>query len=208
MAQYSEAVYPVTILDKKLKFSPRLFGVSTVVYNNEMYAYGGQTGLSFGVSNKLFKYSFDLKNKYVSMDTVNQTTPGPNCTYCGAVMISTEKMLILTHENGLKNDSASAEQVVKPYTFDLVTREWSVPTSENLPIYDESQKHVFTMRKRHQTILGQDGCIYVVGGTNFFNDSLFMQESWYYDPSRNEYGVLSGNIANKTRAHSSLVNLP
>jgi hypothetical protein len=92
MTQISEAKYPVTILDKNLKFSPRLFDVSTVVYNNEMLAYGGRTGLSFGESNSLFKYSFDLENKYISMDTMNQSTPGPKCTSCGAVMISQDKM--------------------------------------------------------------------------------------------------------------------
>jgi hypothetical protein len=30
LTQISEAKYPVTILDKNLKFSPRLFGVSTL----------------------------------------------------------------------------------------------------------------------------------------------------------------------------------
>jgi hypothetical protein len=206
--QHSNAKYPVDILDKKLKFSPKLFGVSTIVYNNELYAYGGQTALSFVVSNHLYKYSFGLDNRYVSMDTVYQASPGPNCTSCGAVMINADKMLILTHENASKNDSASAEQAVKPYTFDFITKEWSVPTSENLPRYNAGQKHIFTMRRRHNTILGSDGCIYVVGGTNFYDDTLYMQESWYYDPRKNEYGVLSDNRVHKTRAHSSIFNLP
>jgi hypothetical protein len=207
MAQTSEAKYPVTILDKNLRFSPRLFGVSTVVYNNEMLAYGGQTGLSFGESNSLFKYSFDFENKNISMDTMNQTKPGPKCTSCGAVMISQDKMLVLTHEITSKNGSL-VEDVVKPYTFDLKTNQWSVPAPENLPRYNATQKHVFVKRKLHNTILGSDGCVYIVGGLNFFNDSLYMQESWYYDPVKNEYGVLSYNGIAKTRVHSSLINLP
>jgi hypothetical protein len=209
MGQYSEAKYPVNILDTKLKFTPRLFGVSTVVYNDEMYAYGGRTGLSFEVSNNLYKYIFDLEKKNVSMETVNQMKSGPNCTSCGAVMISQDKMLILTHEHALnKNEPASIDEVVKPYTFDLKTNDWSVPSPENLPKYDLSQKHIFTMRRGHKTILGSDGCVYVVGGLNFFNDSVYMYDSWYYDPTKNEYGVLSDNRIGKTRVYSSLINLP
>jgi hypothetical protein len=208
LMQYSEAKYYVTILGKKQKFTPRLFGVSTFVYNNEMYAYGGQTGLSFGVSNNMYKYSFDLKKNSVSMEVVDQAIPGPSCTSCGAVMISQNKMLILTHENASKNDSISAEEVVKPYTFDLRTKIWSVPAVGDLPRYDEAQKHVFVMRRHHSTILGSDGCVYVIGGQHFFNRSLFLQESWYYDPNKNEYGVLSDNRLIKTRIHSSSINLP
>lgn len=208
MVQTSEAKYPVAILDQQLKFSPRLFGVSTVVYNNEMYAYGGQTGLSFNASNNMYKYNIDLEGKNISMETVTQKNPGPNCTSCGAVMISEDKMLLLTQENASNNNSAPIMEVVKPYTFDLKTKEWSVPPLENLPRYDASQQRVFTMRKGHKTILGSDGCVYVVGGLDFFNDSSYMHDSWYYDPVRNEYDVLSDNRPIKSRVQSSLINLP
>jgi hypothetical protein len=207
IAQISEAKYPVAILDNEQKFSPRLYGVSTIVYNNEMYAYGGQTALAFLVSNKMYKFSFDIEKKNVSMETVDQATPGPNCTSCGSVLINKTQMLVLTHEHASRNDTETAQQVVKPYTFDFVTKAWSEPVPANLPRYNELQKHVFVMRRRHKTILGKDGCVYVIGGTNFFN-STYMQESWYYDPSKNEYGVLSDNRNRTTRMHSSLVNLP
>lgn len=206
--QYSDGKYPVTISDPTWKYTPRLFGTSAVVYNKDMYVYGGQTALSFEVSNQLFKYSFDLEKKNVSMDSVYQANLGPNCTSCGAVMINENEMLILTHEYANTTNQSAKMEMVKPYTFNFRTHTWSVPSPENLPKYNETHKHEFVMRRLHSTILGSDGCVYVIGGQNFFDDNSYMYTSWYYDPKKNEYAILTDNRSRKAMAHSSAFNLP
>ncbi|KAG2235326.1 hypothetical protein INT48_007957 [Thamnidium elegans] len=173
-----------------IKFSPRLHGRSTVVYENRMYVYGGRGADASPLTNNLYVYDFDTDSNAAVLSLVNQTNSGPVCFFCGAVMIDDTRMLILTKEiAGLSMVNATNDTIVQPFIFDFKTSSWSI--DNRTPIFDESLKHVFQIRHQHATVLGDDGLIYTIGGVDYFRFGLVAKTSWYYNPSDNSYGIIA-----------------
>lgn len=181
-----KASYQVTVEDKNLTFSPKLFGRSTVVYNDTMYVYGGQTSLGIAYSNDMYAYEFDVISDKVKMTKVKQVNKGPLCTFCGAVMIDEKRMMILTHDF-----NKQIPDVVKPFIFDFETREWT--SNVDPPTYNEAHQSYFQMRKKHSTVLDSNGNVYTIGGVNFFYDETPQMFSWYFDQKNNSYGIVQDN---------------
>lgn len=204
------ARYPIHIDNDEIKFSPRLLGSSTVVYQDAIYIYGGQYGPEDVTTstNKMYKYTFDAGNDLVTLALVDQVNDGPNCTYCGAVMINEYQMMILAHDYANENyESPLTKTVVRPYIFDFTTNTWN--TSINTPSYPENNASVFRMRARHTTVL-QDQVIYTLGGADFYNnyDTVALSTSWYYDIRSHSYGVIKNNGFDYKSIQGCAFNMP
>lgn len=198
--------YEITTTDDRIKYSPRLFGRSTVVYNNNMYVYGGRKYNVISHTSDMYEYNFDTTSGKVTMSMVTQTNSGPSCAFCGAVMIDENRMMILSHKfaNAAIN-STESKTIVKPYIFDFTSLTW---TEKELPTYNKTEKNVFYMRTKHSTVLGTDGMIYVVGGMNYFENNTPLNTSWYYDPVSNHYGTIKNNGFDYKSIGPSAFNLP
>ncbi|KAI7890926.1 uncharacterized protein EV154DRAFT_510009 [Mucor mucedo] len=197
----------ITITDKSISFSPRLFGRSAVAYKDRMYVYGGKHAALVAHSNDMYEYIFDTpNNEKATMSLVNGTNKGPSCSFCGAVMIDESHMMILSHEyaNAWIN-STESRTVVRPYIFDFVSLTW---TQKEVPSYNKSEENLYYMRAKHSTVLGSDGRIYVIGGTNFFEDTTPLTESYYYDPVLNHYGKINNNGFEYKSIGPTAFNLP
>ncbi|KAI7877303.1 uncharacterized protein EV154DRAFT_576901 [Mucor mucedo] len=190
---FLHADYPVTVDDPRIKFSPRMYGRTTVVVNDTMYVYGGRTSLGAIYTNNMYRYNFNQDTGIVNMSMVDQKNAGPNCSFCGAVMMDETRMLILTHDfaNATEEDSENIMQVVRPFVFDFETLTWS--SNSTTPRYNASMNSTFTMRAKHSTVLGGDGLIYTIGGVSFFNESIRDNPSWYYDMKNDYYGIIQPN---------------
>ncbi|KAG2204366.1 hypothetical protein INT47_009408 [Mucor saturninus] len=190
---FLQAEYPVTVNDPKIKFSPRMYGRTTVVVNDTMYVYGGRTSLGAIYTNNMYRYNFNQDTGIVNMLMVDQKNAGPNCSFCGAVMMDETRMLILTHDfaNATEEDPENIMQVVRPFVFDFETLTWS--SNSTTPRYNASMNSTFTMRAKHSTVLGDDGLIYTIGGVSFFNESIRDNPSWYYDMKNDYYGIIQPN---------------
>lgn len=210
LASVAYARYPIQITDDEIKYSPRILGRSTVVYKNAMYVYGGQYGPEemLTSTNKMYKYTFDTENDLVSMTLVNQANEGPNCTYCGAVMINGHQMMILTQayaNEGTANPLTKS--VVRPYIFDFTTNTWDLNIST--PSYPLQNESVFRMRSRHNTVI-HDNVIYTLGGTDFYSsfDTTALNTSWYYDIKSHSYGIVNNNGFSYRSIQGCSFNLP
>ncbi|KAG2210949.1 hypothetical protein INT47_000106 [Mucor saturninus] len=172
-----------------------------------MYVYGGRYVTVIAHSNDLYEYNFDTPNgETATMSLVNQTNKGPSCSFCGAVMIDESHMMILSHK--FANSSANSTEsrtVVRPYIFDFVSLTW---TENELPAYNKTHESIFYMRARHSTVLGKDGMVYVIGGTNFYEDSVPLTTSYFYDPFLNYYGIIDNNGFDYKAIGPSAFNLP
>ncbi|KAG2210948.1 hypothetical protein INT47_000105 [Mucor saturninus] len=172
-----------------------------------MYVYGGRYVAVVGHSSDMYEYNFDTPNgETATMSLVKQINQGPSCSFCGAVMIDDSHMMILSHK--FANSSASSTEsstVVRPYIFDFVSLTW---TEKEVPTYNQTDESAFYMRARHGTVLGKDGMIYVIGGTNFYEDSNPLTTSYFYDPVLNYYGIIDNNGFDYKTIGPSTFNLP
>ncbi|KAI7890912.1 uncharacterized protein EV154DRAFT_551937 [Mucor mucedo] len=172
-----------------------------------MYVYGGRHLAVVGHSSDMYEYNFDTPNgETATMSLVKQINQGPSCSFCGAVMIDDSHMMILSHK--FANSSASSREsrtVVRPYIFDFVSLTW---TEKEVPTYNQTDESAFYMRARHGTVLGKDGMIYVIGGTNFYEDRNPLTTSYYYDPVLNYYGIIDNNGFDYKTIGPSTFNLP
>lgn len=187
-----ECVFPVIIDSPEVKFSPRLDGRTTVVYKNKMYVYGGRAVTLAPPTNQMYVYDFEKDPNAARMSLVNQKNSGPTCYYCGGVMIDDHRMMILTTDIAplITIPNLADTTIVRPHIFDFETSTWTI--DERTPIYNESLRHVFQARVQHTTVLGNDGLVYTIGGTDFIYANT-TQESWYYNPADNSYGVIESN---------------
>ncbi|KAG2210947.1 hypothetical protein INT47_000104 [Mucor saturninus] len=172
-----------------------------------MYVYGGRYMAIVGHSNDMYEYNFDTPNgETATVSMVNQTNKGPSCAFCGAVMIDDSHMMILSHQfaNAWAN-STESKTVVRPYLFDFVSLTW---TEKEVPAYNRTDESAFYMRAKHGTVLGTDGMIYVIGGTNFYEDSTPLTTSYFYDPVLNYYDTIKNNEFEYKAIGPSALNLP
>ncbi|KAI7890911.1 uncharacterized protein EV154DRAFT_589182 [Mucor mucedo] len=202
-----ETVSKVTIVDESIPFSPRLYGRSAVTYNNKMYVYGGRYVAVVGHSSDMYEYNFDTPNgETATVSLVKQINQGPSCSFCGAVMIDDSHMMILSHKFAdYSTGSTKSRTVVRPYIFDFVSLTW---TEKEVPTYNQTDESAFYMRARHGTVLGKDGMIYVIGGTNFYEDRNPLTTSYFYDPVYNYYGIIDNNGFDYKTIGPSTFNLP
>lgn len=210
LAPEAYARYPIHIDNNEIKFSPRMLGSSTVVYQDALYIYGGQYGPEDVTTstNRMYKYTFDAGNDLVTLALVDQVNEGPNCTYCGAVMINENQMMILAHDYANENsESPLTKTVVRPYTFDFTTNTWN--TSISIPSHPKDNSSVFRMRARHTTVL-HDQVIYTLGGADFYNnyDTVALSTSWYYDIPSHSYGVINNNGFDYRSIQGCSFNMP
>lgn len=198
--------YNITTDDDRIVYSPRLFGRSAVVYNNQMYVYGGRKYSVISHTSDMYKYDFDTITGKVTLTMVNQTNSGPSCAFCGPVMIDDSHIMILSHKfaDALLN-STESRTVVKPYIFDFSSLTWR---EKEQPTYNRTEDDVYTMRARHSTVLGSDGMVYVIGGTNHFESDTSLNTSWYYDLVSNSYGTINNNGFNYLAIGPSVFILP
>lgn len=186
-----EGAYPVNINDAAIRYSPRLHGRSTVVYENKMYVYGGKTVSPSPPTNKMYVYDFETDPEGARMSLVEQKNPGPICFFCGAVMIDNgTRMMILTENiDGVNfRDSNNNNSIVQPYIFDFKTSTWTIDNRP--PVLNEALRDVFKIRYLHSTVLGADGLIYTIGGADYYSNEI-AETSWYYNPVDNSYGTIA-----------------
>ncbi|KAI7888317.1 uncharacterized protein EV154DRAFT_484179 [Mucor mucedo] len=202
------AEYPVTIDDPDIKFSPRLFGRSTVMVNDTMYVYGGQSALSVGSSNDMYAHDFNVNTGVVNMLKVQQKNAGPMCAFCGAVMLNNTHMMILTNEFiNATMDVPESDRVVRPYIFDFKTFTWF--TNPTPPSYNTSLSIAFNLRTLHSTVLSADGMIYTMGGISYYQISTLSPYTWYYDPVKHGYDIVGDyNGLNYSSISPFTFNLP
>lgn len=197
----TKAYFNVTVIDSTLTHSPRLYAASSVTYNNALYVYGGRTAFTFNASNNMYKYSINQGATKVYLESVHQANEGPNCSFCGAVMINAHQMMILTRPDTMN------DEVVQPYLFDFTTNSWMV--NETIPYYDISLKSVFRARQGHSTILSMNGTrIYTIGGNSSSTEGETLTSAWYFDLQNYSYHIVEGlPPTNDFALYGSAVNL-
>ncbi|KAI8064862.1 uncharacterized protein B0P05DRAFT_231156 [Gilbertella persicaria] len=196
---YVDCKFPVEITDPRIKISPALHDASTVVYNDKIYVYGGGQLNGRKYSNKMYVYEFFENNGSVSLSLENMQNEGPNCSSCGAVLLpNTSKMLILTYDHSLIDtwtDNPTNIPPVLPYIYDFETKQWSVETPHPTFYPGNQSTDIFGARFGHNTIMAQNGMIYVIGGSAVWGGSNLqhlkcLTSTWYYNRTDFSYNAL------------------